>query len=221
MARDGRVLAIEGLDAGLVGPDARFRLAMGRHDGRGRGEQRLQGLLVVDQHVARRRAHEKLDAADTAVVGLRYFLEIVVGGSQPESIVGPRLGTGQVHLVLPGGQRHRGRVGVGHVEKGGHASRHRRHRLGGDVGLVRQPRLAEMHMGVDHPGQQPQPPGLDALHSGPQTAQFIGQEGRKGRALGINAGHKAVFNQDRTLHLPAFVDYRCITDQGSRHGLSF
>ena len=66
-------------------------------------------------------------------------------------LVGERLGGG------------RERLGVGHLEHGRDAAHHRRAAAGLQVLLVLQPRLAEMHLGVDHAGQHVQARGIDRL----------------------------------------------------------
>ena len=66
-------------------------------------------------------------------------------------LVGQRLGGGG------------GRVGVRHLEHRRDAAQHRRARAGFEIFLVGQPRLAEMHMAVDHAGQDVQAPAVDGF----------------------------------------------------------
>ena len=67
------------------------------------------------------------------------------------------------HLVrqfrLAGGQR----VGVGHLEDGGHAPHHGGARAGLEIFLVLEPGLTEVHLGVDDAGQDMQAGRVDHL----------------------------------------------------------
>ena len=56
-----------------------------------------------------------------------------------------------------------GGIGVGHLEDRGHAPQDRRSGAGREVFLVDEPRLAKVHLGVDHAGQDVQAPRLEHL----------------------------------------------------------
>ncbi len=74
-------------------------------------------------------------------------------------------GPGAAHLVrqrLGGGGR---RVGVRHLEHGGHPAEDGRTRARLEILLVDGARLAEMHLAVDHSGQDVQPGAVDAFAS--------------------------------------------------------
>ena len=68
-----------------------------------------------------------------------------------------------LHLVGEGRLRDGQRVGVRHLEHGGDAAHHGAARAGLEVFLVGQAGLAEMHLGVDHAGQDVQAPAVDHL----------------------------------------------------------
>ena len=78
-------------------------------------------------------------------------------------------------LVLEGRARDGQRVGVGHLEDAGDAAHHRRQRAGRKIFLVLQPRLAEMHLGVDDAGQDVQAAAVDGLVGG--VADEIAERG--------------------------------------------
>ena len=61
--------------------------------------------------------------------------------------------------------RDRQRIGVRHFEHRGDAAHHRAARTGFEVLLVGQPRLAKMHLGVHHAGQDVQALAVDHLGS--------------------------------------------------------
>ena len=76
-------------------------------------------------------------------------MAVVVGGAEEKTVVDVTLAGRQLELLVErlerGGLRH----GVGHVEVAGDAACGRRLRLGVDVGLGRQSRLAEVYVVVD------------------------------------------------------------------------
>ena len=82
-----------------------------------------------------------------------------------------------------GGRR---RVGVGHLEHGGDAAEHGRARSRLEVLLVDRPGLAEMHLAVDHAGQDVQPGAIDALAGGgarsDRRSRRCGRRARRRRA---------------------------------------
>ena len=60
-----------------------------------------------------------------------------------------------------------GRLGVRHLEHGGDAAQHRRPAAGRKIFLVLEAGLAEMHLAVDHAGQDVQAGGVDGLAGEP------------------------------------------------------
>ena len=120
---------------------------------------RLQQVAVVVHARARRvrvRAagvddHEDLVGADAAL-GHRHDL-VRVGGRRVVVVVDDRLlGVQRQDLVEQLGARGR-RLQVGHPEDRRHAAGGRGQAGGGDVLLVREARLARVHVRVDHAGQ--------------------------------------------------------------------
>ena len=155
------LLAVSLPGPGLVRENRRRVLAVGGHQQGRVGEDALQRPLVVHQHVAGARAHEHLDAARAMPVDRLHRLEVVVGGAEVEPPVRHRAGGGAGVLVLERLGRHRLRPAVGHLQEAGDAARDGGPRLGRDGGLVLQPRLAEVHLIVDHARQQPGALGVD------------------------------------------------------------
>ena len=97
-------------------------------------------------------------------------------------LVGQRLGAG------------RGRIGVGHLEHGGHPAEHGRARAGLQIFLVFQAGLAEMHLGVDDAGQDVQAAAVDAL-------------ARRGAAQGADFGDEPVADADVAQAGAVMVDH--------------
>ena len=137
----------------------------------GAAADRLQNiahaLVVLDQQRAGRGAHEHLDAAGAGQpLQRRELMGVLARAPDIEREVA-------VHAVMPArdlvGQRRGvggGRLGVGHLEHRGDAAQHRAARAGFQVLLVRQARLAQMHMAVDHARQHVQAPAVDHLGGG-------------------------------------------------------
>ena len=125
---------------------------------------RAQGLLVVDQEVAGGRAQEHLDAGGTRLaLEFGEIVDIAAGGADEE---------GEVAMHAAGGGRDLGgerlgaggrRLGVRHLEHRGDPAQHRRPAAGCQVLLVLEAGLAEMHLGVDHAGQNMEAGGVDGL----------------------------------------------------------
>src|SRR5690606_19119983 len=133
-----------------------------------------------------------------------HVLEVVVAGAEVEAVVGPRAAGGARVLVLQRRAGQRGRAGVGHVHEAGQPARHRRGRLAGDVGFVLEPRLAEMHLVVDHARQQAPAGGID---HGLARA-------RRQAADGVDA---AVADAQVAVELAAFIDQARVEDEGVGH----
>ncbi len=127
-------------------------------------QHRAHALIVFDQQRAGGGAHEDFHAADA-----RQPLQL----AQVFGVLARRAGIkGEVamHAVMRaldlvgdcrgiGG----GGIGVRHLEHRGDAAEHRAARAGFQVFLVRQARLAEMHMAVDHARQHVQAEAIDHL----------------------------------------------------------
>ncbi len=150
-------------------------------------QDREHALVVLDQQVAGRRAHEHLDAGSTRqALELADVAGIVARAADPEGEVAMHAVRAAPHLV---GQRFRAggqRVGVGHLEDGGDAAQHRRARAAFQVFLVLQPGLAEMHLAVDHAGQDVQAAAVDrrtgTRRAKDRRSRRCGRRGRRCRA---------------------------------------
>ena len=146
------------------------------HDGQrgGETEDAVEGLVAVDEHVTCRRAHEQLDAWHGVGVELGKEIGVVVGGAEEEGVVDVTLRSSQPLFVgerLEGGRL---RLGVGHVEEGGHAASGCRTALCLDVGLVRQSGLAEVDVRVDDAGQDIAARGVDGANDGTAVGHGTG-----------------------------------------------
>ena len=129
--------------------DGLFILTMRGNQARRLTEEAHQHLILVHQHITRAAAHEELDAAHPFRVGLLHLFEVVVGSPEVERVVGQRLLSRHVKLllqkVLRRGLRHR----VGHIHERGHTPSNGSTAFGVNVGLVRHSWLTEMHMLVN------------------------------------------------------------------------
>jgi hypothetical protein len=120
-----------------------------------------------------------------------------------ETVVGPHPALRAAVLVLQRGAVERRRIGVGHVHHAGQPAGDRGRRLGRHVGLVLEPRLAEVHLVVDHARQQAASVGID--HG---LAVARGQAA----ADGVDA---AVADAQVALRLATFVHEAGVDDQRS------
>lgn len=154
MLREGDVVPVFGPGGRFVRDDRWRVLAVGGDDERRRREDALEGALVVDQHVAGAGPHEDLDAARQPPVDRLDRVQVVVGRAKVEPVVGHRPGGGSGVLILERAGRHRLRVAVRHLQVARDTAGDGGARFGCDRGLMLEPRLAEMHLVVDHAGQQ-------------------------------------------------------------------
>ncbi len=143
------VFAPLGFGGGLGGLDARRVLAMRRDQGGGVTEDAFQSGGGVDQHVTRRRTHEDLNAADFSGIDAFDDIQIGVGRTEEEGVVGDRGGRTDGILLFELFERRRGWVRIRHLHERRHAAGQGRAGLAGDAGLVGQARLAEVYLVVD------------------------------------------------------------------------
>ena len=128
------------------------------------GENAGQRLLVIDQKIAGRGAHEDFDAGGSRLkLELGEIVDIVAGGADEEGEVA-------MHAVGRGGDLGGERLGAGggrfrvrHLEHGGDAPQHGRPAPGLQILLMLEPGLAEMHLAVDHAGENVQAGSVDGL----------------------------------------------------------
>ena len=133
----------------LVGLDDALLLAVGYDELAALGEELVEDIGFVDQHVAGAAAQEELDGGVAQRVDGQQVVDIVVGGSEHKSVVDGTLLGGQRLFGFEVGEGGGLRVGVGHVDDGGDTPGKRGIALGGEVGFVGEPGVAEMDMGVD------------------------------------------------------------------------
>ena len=131
------------------------------------GEHRAHAFVVLNEKVSRGCAHENFDAGDAGQhFKLCKLARITVGRADIERMIAEHavvidLAGGAGQLVLDRLLRNRQRRGVRHFEHGGDAAEHGGARAGMKVFLVDGPRLAEMHLAVDHAGQNVEPRAID------------------------------------------------------------
>src|SRR5690606_27445970 len=150
----GDVVAVHVPVAGQLGVDHRgvFTVRDDRH--RRVAEDAVQGVGVVDQHVAGGGAHEDLQTRGRARIDAAYGVQVVVARAHVEAEVGTRAAGGAGVLVFQRFRAQRGWAGIGHVHEAGQPASDGGRRLAGDVGLVFHARLAEMGLVVAHARQQ-------------------------------------------------------------------
>ena len=143
---------------------ARLVLGVKGHAARRAAQHRPDAVVVGHEQLAGGRAHEDLHPRAT-----RKRLEgaqlgcVVGGGAHVEGVVAVHPPAGPLELVAEGGGSGGGRAGVGHLEDAGHSPQDGRGAARGQVFLVGEAGLAEVHLGVDDPGQDVQASCLDPL----------------------------------------------------------
>ena len=148
------------------------------------GKDAGERLLVVDQKVAGRGAHEDLDAGGAREpLQPGQVLDILTRGADEEGEVAIHAPAPALYLVRQSICAHGHRLGVRHLEHGGDATKHGRPAAGLEVFLVLEPRLAEMHLGIDDTWQDVQTGGLQ------RPACVLGREG-------ADRNNSAVFHSD-------------------------
>ena len=129
-------------------------LAMGQHDDGGIGEQLLECVRIVDQHVSCRRAHERLDPGGLADFQRPDLLDVAVGRTEVETEVGRAAADGRFVFIPERIPRGRLRTDVRHVHEARDATGDRGGRLGRKVAFPGEPGLPEVHLVIDHAGHQ-------------------------------------------------------------------
>ena len=144
------------LEIAQVGLHDVLLFAVGNDKLLGLREKQVECLRIVDQHIACAAAEEKLDGRILCRVGLEYVVDIAVGGTEHKAVVGDALFGRQRDFLFQQFHRCRLRLGVWHIDERCHASCHSCTALALNVGLLGQPRLAEMHVSVNNSGQKQQ-----------------------------------------------------------------
>ena len=158
-----RVRARIAFDAQTL-PLAQHRLVLGMERGAAaRAAQDVgDAFVVLDEERAGGRAHEHLDADGAGqALQLRHVLGILMRAADPEGEVAMHAVMAAPHLVGERLGRRGLRIGVGHLEHGGHAAHDGGAGPRFEILLVVEAGLAEMHLAVDHARQDMQAPALD------------------------------------------------------------
>ena len=162
--REGRLAFLEPL---LV-------FGMDRHPPVSGAEHGPHPRVVGHEQRARGRAHEDLHAgAAGRVLESREVARVLSGGAHVERVVAGRAAAGAGELVGQGKGRGGGRNRVGHLEDRGDPPQDGGAGTGREVFLVGEARLAEVHLGVDHAGQDVQTMRVEHFGGGrgPEGAQ--------------------------------------------------
>ena len=116
-------------------------------------EDTLQSLLLVHQHIARRRTHKQLDTRNALCRQLYEGVSIVVSSTIEERIVHMALLRSRLKFLFQSLQRGGLRHTVRHIEITRHTTCCCSTALCVDICLLCQTRLTEMYMGVYHTWQ--------------------------------------------------------------------
>ena len=154
MRLDRHGIAVALAIALFILPNQRRILAMCGELQRCFGENTFERLRVVDEHVARRCAHEDLDAARVRRREALDLLEVRVGRAEIEPVVDVARRGSDLPLLGERGAIRRRRARIRHVEEARDAAAQRSQRLRRQRRLVREARLAAVHLIVDEARQQ-------------------------------------------------------------------
>ncbi len=128
-------------------------------------EDLLERLSIVDEHVARRCAHEDLDAAGFSNLERLDLLDIGIGRAEIEAVVRGTAILCPTILCREFLARHRQRIDVRHIHEACDAAGNRGRRLGRQVSLMGKPWLAKVHLVIDHSRHQIPPRCVNNLGS--------------------------------------------------------
>ena len=148
-----RIVSIESLGLSHVGVNHRRILTM-RHDGHGGGgEDSVERLSAIDEHISCGSPHKEFYSRYAVRVETCEEVGIVVGSPKEERVVYNAISSSDGEFLfqcLQGGCLWHG---VWHVEEGGDATGGSCTALGSHVCLLRQSWLAEVYVVVDDAGQ--------------------------------------------------------------------
>lgn len=183
-------------------------LAMDGNEQVGAAKDGAQAFHAVHQHVACARTHEELDTAHARTIQAGKVAVVVVRSAEVGGVIHDAAFVQQVELGVEGFEGSGLRQGVGHVHDAGHASCSSRPAFAEDVGLVRQARVAEVHVVVDGAWQQVAAGGVDG---------FVARGG-EGFAVGQYFGDAALVGDDYgALYGLSLVDDEGVVDEGTFH----
>ena len=184
-------------------------LAMHGHEHRRVAEHAIERRRIAHAQIPRRFAQKHLHAGNRARIERTDRIQIVVAGTEIERAIDRRAACRQRVFVFQQCMRERWRIRVRHVDEAGHAAGGRRARFRGDVGFRGVAGLAEMHVVVDHAGNQ---------HAAVCVENALARFGRQLRRdrLDATAAHAQIGMQT-----PAFVDDIGVGDQPVTHACGF
>ena len=134
------------------------------HDGQtSRGEDTLQRLTTVNEHIPGRRAHKQFDTWYAVCIELFKQRRIPVCCPEEETVVDVTFTCGYTELLFESLNGCCLRHGIGHIEETGHTSCRSRTTFTLDIGLLCQSWLTEMHMVVNNAGQHKTSRSIDDL----------------------------------------------------------
>ena len=149
MEADIRVVAMSLLSHRHIVVDDIRILAVSHNGQRCRGKNLIESLITIHKHITRTTTHEEFDARHTVRVELAEEAGIVVGGTKEEGVVHMTAMGCPLELVFQGFQGGGLRHGIGHLEIRCHTTSSGSTALTLNVGLLRHPWLAEMHVGIN------------------------------------------------------------------------
>ena len=207
---DVRVVAILRFVRLHVGRDGSVVLAM-HHDGQAALlEDGGERIVAFHLHFARAAAHEELDAGHEVGHDVAQLVNVSARGTDEAPKVDvARLG-GDAEFLHDCFARHARWQRVGHVENRGHTACGSGQAFGREVGLVRETRVAEVHVLVNHPRQEVAPRGIDHL---------VGGEFGHGIGTGEDFVYAVVVDEHAPHKGAPFIDNRGVLNLNSaRHG---
>ena len=147
--------------------EAVFVLGMKRGAAPDHLENSPQAFVVLDQQRTGGGADEHLHAgAAGRAFQFRQILHVLAGAADEEREIAMHAVAAALHLVGEGLLGDGQRIGVRHFEHRRHPAHHGTARSGFKIFLVGQARLAEMHLRIDHAGQDMQALAVDRLGGG-------------------------------------------------------
>ena len=126
---------------------------------------------------------------------------VIVGGADEEAVVDKAFLACEGFLLAEGFPCDGLWLRIGHVQHGGHAACGCRAAFRFHVGLVREAGLAEVHVCIDHAGQQEAALGINDL---------VGRAGGRHIAVAHHGFHMMVLDEEGAYEAFALIDYRGI-----------
>lgn len=192
METDIRIVAILLFDLRHIGIDAGCILAMAHDECWRRTEYLPERRFFIHKHTARTATHKELNARRLRGVEPLYLCQVIVRGSQIETIIhmASMLGKSITFLqkLKRGGLRH----DIRHIENSCHTTSGSSPRLAFHRGFMREARLSHVNMTVNNARKQ-----VVSIF-----APFLGE-----CFYLLNA---SILNDDRCLIALTFIDYSCV-----------